>query len=180
MYKKLLLVLVIVSLGLALFIYGYTQQGRDTVQNSTIQNNPVQNTTLNNTVPENNESTNVSNAKKEYDAVIIQKGPINPQKRGTSVPISYIITNKGKNTIYNAEVGAQDFLQNIDILKPGETRKYTYMQYIPTNKDLAEWFDSNVKLNSPLVMGGAELTFVDNKGVLHNIHSNSIEIKLLS
>jgi hypothetical protein len=54
------------------------------------------------------------------------------------------------------------------------------MQYIPTNKDLAEWFDSSVKLNSPLMMGGAELTFRDNKGVLHNIHSNSIEIKLLN
>ncbi len=96
------------------------------------------------------------------------------------MPIYYAVTNKGKKIIYNAEVGSQDFVKNIDILKPGETKKYTYLQYIPTNEDLAEWFDSSVKLNSPLVMGGAELTFTDNKDVLHNIHSNSIEIKLLN
>ena len=180
MDKRLLVILVFVVLGLGVLMYGYTQQGQYTKQNNTIQNDTVQNTTLNNTVQKNNEQINIIDTKKDYDAIITQKGPTTPQKRGTSVPISYTVTNKGKNTIYNAEVGSQDFLQNIDILKPGETRKYTYMQYIPTNEDLAEWFDSSVKLNSPLVMGGAELTFIDNKGILHNIHSNSIEIKLLN
>jgi hypothetical protein len=179
MNKRILLVLIFVFFGLAIFIYGYTQQGQDTMQNNTIQNNSVQNVTQNSTT-QNSEQTNVNSTLKDYDATITQKGPSTPQKRGTSVPISYTVTNKGKNTIYNAELGSQDFLKNIDILKPGQTRKYTYMQYIPTNEDLAEWFDSSVKLNSPLVMGGAELTFMDNKGVLHNIHSNSIEIKLLN
>ena len=175
MDKRLLVVLVFVVLGLAVFTYGYTQQGQYTTEN-----NAIQNTTQNGTVQENNEQKNVSDTEKDYDATITQKGPNTPQKRGTSVPIHYTVTNKGKYTIYNAELGSQDFLQNIDVLKPGQTKKYTYMQYIPTNKDLAEWFDSSVKLNSPLVMGGAELTFIDNKGILHNIHSNSIEIKLLN
>lgn len=179
MDKRLLSVLIFVVLGLTIFIYGYTQQDQNTIQSNMIQDNTAQNTTQNNTVQKNNEQTNVSGTKKDYDAIITQKGPITPQKRGTSVPISYTVTNKGKNTIYNAEVGSQNFVKNVDILKPGQTEKYTYMQYIPTDKDLAEWYDGNVKLNSPLVMGGAKLTFTDDKGVFHSIRSNTIEIKLL-
>lgn len=180
MHKKLLLVLVLVFFGLAIFIYGYTQQNQNTTQSDMIQNNTAQNATQNSTAPENNKQTSVNRNLKDYDAVIIQKGPNAPQKRGTSVPIFYTVTNKGKKTIYNAEIGSQNFLQNIDVLKPGETRKYTYMQYIPTNEDLAEWFDSSVKLNSPLEMGGAKLTFKDNNGIFHSIRSNPIEIKLVN
>ena len=179
MHKKLLLVLVLVFFGLAIFIYGYTQQDQNTTQSDMIQNNTAQNAAQNSTVSENNKQTNINRNLKDYDAVIIQKGPNTPQKRGTSVPISYTVTNKGKKTIYNAEIGSQNFLQNIDVLKPGETRKYTYLQYIPTNEDLAEWFDSSVKLNSPLEMGGAKLTFTDDKNVFHSIRSNPIEIKLV-
>ena len=176
MDKRLLVVLVFVVLGLAVFTYGYTQQDQYTTEN-----NVIQNTTQNGTVQENNEQKNVSGTVKDYDATITQKGPINPQKRGTSVPIHYTVTNNGKNTIYDAEVGAQEFNKYIGTLKPGQTKKYTYMQYVPTDNDLAEWFEGgNVKLNSPLEIGSIILTFKDDKGVLHGVRSNQIEIKLLN
>jgi lipopolysaccharide export LptBFGC system permease protein LptF len=72
MNKKLLLGLVLVFFGLAIFIYGYAQQDQDTMQNNTIQNNPVQNVTQNSTT-QNGEQTNVNSTLKDYDAIIIQK-----------------------------------------------------------------------------------------------------------
>lgn len=179
MDKKLLLVLVLVFFGLAIFIYGYAQQGQDTMQNNTIQNNPVQNVTQNSTT-QNSEQTNVNSTLKDYDATITQKGSNTPQKRGTSVPVHYTVTNNGKKTIYDAEVGAQEFGKYIGTLKPGQTKKYTYMQYIPTDEDLAEWYEGgNVKLTGPLEIGSIILTFKDDKGAFHGVRSNQISIKLL-
>lgn len=181
MDKRLLLVFIIVFIGLISIISGYTQQGQNTTQNNTVQNDTVQNATQNNTVQENKEQTNVNGATKDYDATIIQKGPSTPQKRGTHVTIYYTVTNKGKKTIYNAKVGGQVFEEDKDIgtLKQGQTKKYTYMLYIPTDEDLALWHDGgNVKLTNPLVVGGPKLTFADDKGVFHSVRSNTIEIKL--
>ena len=180
MNKKLLMVLVLAFFGLAIFIYGYTQQSQDTMQNNMIQNNTTQNATQNSTVEDNNEQTNVNNTLKDYDATITQKGPSTPQKRGTSVPVHYTVTNKGKKTIYDAEVGAQEFEKYIGTLKPGQTKKYTYMQYIATDKDLKEWYGGNVKLNGPLEIGSIILTFKDDKGAFHGVRSNQIQIRLLN
>ena len=115
MDKRLVMVLVFVILGLAIFTYGYTQQSQYTIQDNTIQNNTAQNTTQNSTVQNSNEKTNVNGTAKYNDVVITQKGPNIPQKRGISVPVHYTVTNNGKNTIYNAEVGAK-FLKKIKIL----------------------------------------------------------------
>lgn len=181
MDKRLLVVLIFAVLGLAVLTYGYTQQGQYTKQNNTIQNSTVQNTTQNNTVQNNNRQTNLNGTAKDNDVVITQKGPTVPQKRGVNVLIHYTVANEGKNTVYNAKVGGQVFEEdkNIGTLKPGQTEKYTYVVYIPTNKDLAEWYDSNVKLTNSLMIGGIELSFTDDKGILHGVQSNSIEIKLL-
>ncbi len=176
MDRKLLMVLIFAVIGLAVLTSGCTQQGQNTTQNA-MQNNTIQNSTQNNTIQEN---TNVSGATRDYDAIITQIGPNTPQKRGTSVPIYYTVTNKGKKTIYNAKVGGQNFEEekNIGTLNPGQTKKYKYMLYIPTDKDLAEWYKGgNVKLTSPLVAGGPKLTFIDDKGVFHSVRSNTIEIK---
>ncbi len=173
MDKKLLATLIFTVIGLVVLTSGCTQQGQNITQNGTVQN-----ITQNNTVQEN---MNVNGAIKDYDAIITQKGPNAPQKRGTSVPVYYVVTNKGKKTIYNAKVGGQVFEEdkNIGTLKPGQTKRYKYMLYIPTDKDLAEWYEGgNVKLTSPLMVGGIELSFTDDKGVLHGMQSNSIEIKL--
>lgn len=179
MDKRWIIVLIFVILGLTIFTYGYTQQSQYIKQNNTIANDTVQNVTPNSTVQ--NNKTDVSGAR--YNGITItQKGPSAPQKRGKSVSISYTITNNGKNTIYNAKVGGQVFEEekNIGTLKPGQTKKYTYGVYIPTNKDLAEWYDSNVKLTNSLMIGGIELSFIDDKGISHGVQSNSIEIKLLN
>ena len=180
MDKRLLMVLIFVVLGMAVFTYGYTQQGQYTTENNVIQNNSIQNTKQNSTFKENSEQKNLSGTSKDYNAIINQIGPINPQKRGTSVPIQYTVTNNGKNTIYDAEVGAQDFEKYIGILKPGQTKKYTYMQYIPTDKDLEEWYEGgNVKLTGQLEIGSIILTFKDGNGIFHGVRSNQISIKLL-
>lgn len=178
MDRKPLVVLIFAVIGLVVLASGCTQQSQNATPNNTIQNNTVQNATQNSTVQEN--KTNVNGTKKDYDAILTQKGPDTPQKRGTSVPIHYTVTNNGKKTIYDAEIGSQDFDKYIGTLKPGQTKKYTYMQYIPTDEDLAEWYEGgNVKLTSPLYMGSIMLTFKDDKGILHGVYSNQIEIKLL-
>jgi hypothetical protein len=180
MNKRLLVVLVFAVLGLAVLTYGYTQQGQYTTENKGIQNNAIQNATHNSTVQNNNGQINVNNTLKDYGAIITQKGPKTPQKRGTSVPIYYTVTNNGKKTIYDAEVGAQEFEKYIGTLKPGQTKKYTYMQYIATDKDLKEWYEGNVKLNGPLEIGSIILTFKDDKGAFHGVRSNQIQIMLLN
>jgi hypothetical protein len=157
-----------VILSLAIFTSGCTQQGRNTTQNDMTQN-----TTQNSTVQNN---TNVSCAIKDYNAIITQSGPSTTQKRGTSVVISYMVTNSGKNTIYNAKIGAQDFAKDIGTLNPGQTKKYTYMQYIPTTEDLTS-MGIHAKLTSPLEIGSIILTYTDNKGNYHSIRSNQIAIK---
>ncbi|WP_424354738.1 hypothetical protein [Methanobacterium sp. MBAC-LM] len=176
MDKRLMVVLVFLILGMVVLTYGYTQQGQYTKQNNTVQNNTVQNATTNGTVQDN--KTNVDSARYN-DVMITQKGPRTPQKRGTSVPIYYTITNNGKNKVYGVEVWSQDFGKDIGTLDPGQTKKYTYIEYIPTDNDLASWYDSSVKLNSQYTIGGIYLSFKDSKGVIHRVQSNSIEIRLL-
>lgn len=174
MKKRLLIVLLFVILGLVVLASGCTQQNQNATPNNTFQNSTVQNATHNNTVQEN--KVDISGARYN-DIVITQKGPSTPQKRGTSVPISYTITNNGKNRVYNVLVWSQDFGKNVGTLNPGQTKKYTYLEYIPTDNDLASWHDSSVKLTSPLEIGSIYLSFKDDKGVSHRIQSNSIAIK---
>ena len=162
-----------VILSLTILTSGCTQQGMNTTQNDTVQNDTTQNTTQNSTVQNN---TNVNGTIKDYNAIITQSGPSTTQKRGTSVPISYTVTNNGKNTIYNAKVGAQDFAKDIGTLNPGQTKKYTYMQYIPTAEDLTS-MGIHAKLTSPLEIGSIILTYTDNKGNYHSARSNQIAIK---
>lgn len=176
MDRKLLVVLIFAVIGLAVIASGCTQQGQNTTQNNTVQNNTVQNAAQNNTVQEN---TNASSTTKAYDVTATLKGPSTPQKRGKSTTVYYTVTNNRKNTVYNVEAWSQDFDKYIGTLNPGQTKKYTYMQYIPTDKELASWYDSNVKLTGPLSIGGIYVSFKDDKGISHRIQSNSIEIKLL-
>ena len=90
------------------------------------------------------------------------------------------MTNNGKNAVYNVEAWSHDFSRYIGTLKPGQTRKYTYMQYIPTDEDLAEWFGgSNVKLTGSLDVESIILTFKDDNGVIRACF-NHISIKLLN
>ncbi len=180
MDKKILIVIVAVILGMVVFTYGYTQQDQNTTQNNIIQNDTVQNAIQNSTT-QNSEQINGNGNKKDYDASITQKGPNTPHKRGTNVIIQYTVTNNGKKTIYDAEVGAQEFEKYIGTLEPGKTEKYTYVQYIPTDKDLKEFYEgSNVKLGDTLEIGSIILTFKDDKGVIHGVRSNQISIKLLN
>lgn len=172
MDRRLIVVFIFVIIGLAALTYGYTQQDRNTIQSSVIQNDTIQNAT------QNSEQKDVKGTLKDYGATITQKGPSTPQKRGTSVSISYTVTNKGKNTIYNAKVGAQDFEKDVGTLNPGQTRKYTYSVYIPTNVELASWYSSDVKLTNTLEIGSIILTFTDDKGNSQGVRSNQISIKL--
>jgi hypothetical protein len=174
MKKRLLIVLIFVIFGLVVLASGCTQQSQNATSNNTIQNSTVQNATQNSTVQGN--KTDISG--RYNDIIITQKGPNAPQKRGTSVLISYTITNNGKNRVYNVLVWSQDFGKNVGTLNPGQTLKYTYLEYIPTDKDLASWYDNGVKLISPFEIGGIYLSFKDDKGVPHRIQSNSISIKL--
>ncbi len=172
MDKKLLLVLIFAVIGLAVLTSGCTQQSQNITQNDIVQN-----TTQNNTVHGNKTDRS---ATKDYDVTATMKGPSTPQKRGKSVTIYYTVTNKGKNNVYNVKAWSQDFDKYIGTLNPGQTKKYTYMQYIPTDKDLASWYDSSVKLTGTLSIGGIYVSFKDGKGISHRIQSNSIEIKLLN
>jgi hypothetical protein len=174
MDKRLIVVFIFVIIGLVALTYGYTQHGQNAIQNNTIQN-----AKQNDTIQENKEQTDINGATKYNDVIIIQKGPSAPQKRGTSVPISYTVTNNGKKTIYGAEVGAQDFEKDVGTLNPGQTRKYTYAVYIPTDAELASWYSSDVKLTNTLEIGSIILTFTDDKGTVHGVRSNQISIKLL-
>lgn len=175
MDRKLVMALIFVILGLATLTSGCTQNDQNTTQNNTIQNatqnNTVPNATQNSTVQNN---TNVSG--RGY-VTAAQSKPNTPQKRGTYATIPYTVTNNGKNTVYNVKAWSQVFDKNIGTLGPGQTKKYTYQLYIPTDKDLASQYDSNVKLPNPYDIGGFYVDFTDAKGVSHRVQSNLIAIK---
>ncbi len=128
----------------------------------------------NSTVQEN--KTGIGGGNKDYAVVATINGPNTLQKIGTSATIYYTVTNNGKNAVYNVEAWSQDFSRYIGTLGPGQTRKYTYKFYIPTDKDLA-YMGGKVKSTSPMVIWGIYVSFKDDRGVSHRIQSNSIAIK---
>ncbi len=172
MDKRIIVILIILGFILTVFMYSYAEQEKK----PPIQNNTIQNTPQNNAIQEDKGQKHTA---KENDVTVIQKGPTTPQKRGTEVPIYCTITNKGKNTIYETEIIANngDDTKYLGTIKPGETRKYTYMLYIPTDEDFISWMGNSYELENPWDVGVYHIVFKDKKGVLHKKNSNSILIK---
>jgi hypothetical protein len=143
------------------FASGCTQQNN----NTTVQNNTTQ-------------PQNTTNITKAIDVVAVQKGP-DTAKKGMNVTVQYEVTNKGNETIYNAQIISQGYSQLVGTLKPGEARTYTNSKvYIPTDAEVQRDFGANSTVSNPFVVGGFSVTFNDAKGAIYSVLSNSIEIKL--
>jgi hypothetical protein len=145
---------------MVVFVSGCTSQDNTTIQNNTT------------TQPQNN--TNVTRA---IDVVAVQKGP-ETAKKGMNITIQYEVTNNGTETVYNVLLDSQDFEQVVGTLKPGETKKYTSITYIPTDAEVQEDFGPDATVSNPYFIGGFSVKFNDPNGSKHSAISNSIEIKL--
>lgn len=143
------------------FVSGCAQPGNNTTEqnNTTVQQN----------------ETNTS--AKAVDIVATQSGPATA-KKGENVTITYEVSNKGTETVYNMQIVSQDFDQNVGTLKPGETRKYTVQIYIPTDAEVQKDFGANATVSNPFFIGGFGVLFNDANGSKHSINANSIEISL--
>ena len=75
------------------------------------------------------------------------------------------------------KIGGQDFTKNFGVLKPGETKKFTYMEYIPTDSDIEEDMPGAGPLPNPYYIGSPMIDFRDSNGVVHKVQSNYIKIK---
>ena len=157
------MVLIIAILAVVVLASGCTQQ--NSTNNTTVQNNTTQ-------------PQNTTNVTKAIDVVAVQKGP-DTAKKGMNVTVQYEVTNKGNDTIYNAQINSQGYSQLIGTLKSGESRTYTNSKvYIPTDAEVQEDFGPNSTVSNPFIIGGFSVTFNDAKGGSYSILSNSIEIKL--
>ena len=173
MNKKILIISVCVIICLAGLTYVYTTQNGNKPANINILT--PENTTQEN-IQENKEQINTINSGNDNNLIATQKGPNKSQKRGTHVPIYCTITNKEGNTIYDVKAGSQLFDKNFGTLKPGESKKFTYMFYLPTDRDKTDIPDRS-PLSNPCYIGGFLVSFKDANGVVHTITSNNIEIK---
>lgn len=179
MDKKIGIIITVVIIGLVAATYGLTPHNKTTIipdntVNKTL-NNTLNSTELGVNMQKNQSQSNKGNINEDYDIVIDQKGPYTSQK-GTLVPIDYTITNNGKNTVYEIKVWSQLFDQYVGTLEPGQTKKYTYKQYIPTDEEVKS--EIGEKLPNTLIIGGIYLSFEDYKHSYHRIQSNPIDIKL--
>jgi archaellum component FlaF (FlaF/FlaG flagellin family) len=173
--NKIIGIIVIISiLGLTGFVYVFSQGNlNENLSNATLIK--TNNDTVQNAAPQENTAKLSENAK-DNDVVVTQKGPTSPQKKGTKALIEYTIINKGKNSVYEVNIGGQHFNKNFGALNPGQTIKFTYMMYIPTDDDVAS--EIGEILPNPLEIGGVDLSFMDNKHVYHSVQSNPIIINL--
>jgi len=175
MNKKILIISVCVIICLVSFNQAYTTTNGTITANTNIST-PINHTNENIGIYK-QQTQNMNSNKKNY-VIATHKGP-NKSKTGNYVPIYCSITNKGVNTIYNVKAWSQVFMNYNKIfgtLKPGETKKFTYMLYIPKNSDPTDIPDSR-PLPNPYYIGGFHVTFKDAKGVVHTTTSNSIKIK---
>jgi len=173
MNKKILIILICAVICSISFICAYTiQKGVEPSVNISASENTSQGS-----IQENIEQTHALKTSKENKVVATQKKPDKPQKRGTRVPIYCSITNKGFKTIYNIKAGGQSFNKDFKTLKPGETRKFTYMEYIPFDSEMEEDMPGSGPLPNPYGIGGFLVTFEDAKGISHWTQSNHIKIK---
>lgn len=157
-----ILIIVIVPLGLL----GFTQIQNS---NSTLQNNT---TVQNDTIQKDTPSTNA------IGIVATVNGP-KTAKKGQNVTIEYTVSNKGAEIVYNMRVEGQSIdPRNIGTLKAGETRKFTEVEYIPTDAEVASDYGPGTTYMNPFPVGGDAVCFKDAKGVEHVINFDSIEIKL--
>jgi hypothetical protein len=176
MNKKIVIISICVIICLAGLIYAYTIVKENKTANNEILKS--EHATYEN-IQENKEQTQPINSDKENDVIATQKGPDKPQKIGTYIPIYCSINNRGSNTIYDVNAGSQAFKnmnKNFGTLKPGETKKFTYMLYLPKTSDHIDILD-NKPLPNPFYIGGFLIDFKDGKGVVHVTTSNSIKIK---
>ena len=172
MNKKVLIISVCVIICLAGFIYAYTTP-KDTKPTKVNISKP------DDIIQENKESINKTNSDKDNDVIATQKGP-NKVQRGAHVPIYCSITNRGGNTIYEVKAGSQSFKncnKNFGTLKPGESKKFIYIEYIPTDSEMEEDMPGSGPLPNPYFIGGFLINFKDVKGVVHTTTSNPIEVK---
>ena len=177
MNKKVLIISVCVIICLTGLIYAYTTPKDNKPANVNIST--PENTTHEN-IQENKEQTNKINSGKDNDVIATQKGPNESQKRGTHVPIYCSITNRGRNAIYDVNAGSQSFKncnKNFGTLKPGESKKFIYIEYIPTDSEMEEDMPGSGPLPNPYYIGGFLINFKDANGVVHTMTSNPIEVK---
>jgi hypothetical protein len=165
MIKKTFLILAITTLilssaGMAFALnipieYGLTHSSNFILQNNVVQSN------------------------KTVDVVKSIEGKVKTAHKGQNVTIKYVVSNKGTKPIYNVVVDGQCIHKNLGTIKPGETKKVTYTEYISTDKEIKEEFGPGASVSNPYPMGGDNLYFNDYKGTKHGTSFEIFNIKLI-
>ncbi len=158
-----LIVVVIVLLVAGVVAFSLTGNNNMTNNNSTIANNS-QNT--------------VSNSSGAVKVVAKQSGPETAQK-GNNVTINYTVSNEGSAAVQNVKISSQNFDNTIGTLNVNESKSYSYILHIPTDKEVQEDFGPNATVSNPFYIGGFGVSFTDSSGSIHSINANSLEIKLV-
>jgi len=157
----LIVVIIIAVVGVSAFLLIQTPQDISN-GNDTNKTNGTNNGTINN-------KTNVN-----VSAVL--SGP-SSSKEGSTITLTWKVTNNGNTDITNVQGSSQDEYYNFGTIGPGQTKTHTFNTYIPTTEGIKEDFGENATISNPFLIGGFGLSFSVN-GQEHSIQSNSIEIPL--
>lgn len=99
-------------------------------------------------------------------------------KKGQNVTILYIISNKGSHTINNIKIEGQAINKKLGTLKPKQTKKYAYTEYIPTDAEIKEKHGPDAEICNPYPIGGATIHFTDHNGKKHMLHFDILNLNL--
>jgi len=168
--KKLVIVILIAILVIVIVPLGWTLQNANS--------NPQNNTTVQNDTFQNDIALNDTPSTEAMGIIATVKGP-RTAKKGQNITIEYIVSNKGAKTAYNLRIEGESIdTKNLGTLKAGETRKFTEVEYMPTNTEVASDYGPGTTYMNPFPVGGDALYFKDAKGIEHVINFSRIEIKL--
>lgn len=132
----------------------------------------------NQTTQLNTSNTTETPTVKAVDVTAKMTGP-STAKKGSSVTINCVVTNKGSKSVKNVMAHTQGSVQDLGTLNAGQTKNFNWNVYIPTDEEVKQDFGDNATVSNPFYIGGFAVTFTDSNGSKHTINSNSLEIKLV-
>ena len=137
---------------------------------------PFDNTNGNDTNKTNGTNNGTIINKTTVSVSAVLSGP-SSSKEGSTITLTWKVTNNGNKEITNVQGSSQDEDYNFGTIAPGQTKTHTFTSYIPTTEGIKQDFGENATVSNPFGIGGFGLSFlVDGKE--HSIQSNSIDIPL--
>ena len=144
-----------------------------------VENPPIpnKNTTNSNLTTQKPKVYHGKTSSENINIILLVKGP-KKAKKGQNVTILYIISNKGSHTINNIQIEGQAINKKLGTLKPKQTKKYAYTEYIPTDTEIKEKYGPDAEICNPYPIGGATIHFTDHNGKKHMLYFDILNLNL--